>query len=279
MVPFNNLQDWNRHITTFCDLKVLGIEYVFHHGFNNTSRHTMTHKIREQLRTTSVPLSKKGKPLEPGVHHGVPKKGSSSIWILSTWQTWRKYIEKNYQITREYVRTVQKKKSLMQTYAELHAGFWVVDESHFVKNIGKGSWKFPELMKTQQPDLRSWVLAMFGTMISSDSTDIQVSVSAMSFDSLNKSDHPLHELRPEGLNQAKRAMMKHINAPGVNTKKEADQAVQTFRHLVVNILIRRHDGSRWEGERLIDLPALYSRRVAFVFPVKYIAVYGDMVNT
>ena len=243
-------------------------------------KHSMSAELRQRLRTTGVSLPTKGKPLEAGLHYGLPQKDSSSIWILTTWQTWHIFSKSHYQKTREYTRTVKReKKTTLEPYTELHAAFWVVDESHFVKNINKGPWKFSETMKAQQPDCRPWTLAMSGTMISAFPTDIIGSVSVMSSDSWKKPDHPLHHLRPDGLIAAQKAMTKHVNNPTKDTKNEADQAVNIFRLQVANMLMRRHDGSRWEGERLISLPALHSCRAFCPFPAQYRVAYDNMTKT
>lgn len=120
---------------------------------------------------------------------------------------------------------------------------------------------------------------MSGTIISADPTDILASVSAMTFDSWKKPDHPLHDLHPEGLKQAKRAITRYRDAPGIFTEEAADQVVKVFRVQAAMMLIRRHGGSRWgEGERLINMLALHPLRVAFVFPAKYVAPYSTMIK-
>lgn len=96
MVPFNNLDDWNNSIIKFVDLDRLEIQYVFQHSSRVDPNHGMTPAIRDLLRTSKVALPAKGKLMEAGVYHGVPKKGSSTVWVLSTWQSWTAYYKVNY---------------------------------------------------------------------------------------------------------------------------------------------------------------------------------------
>ena len=52
--------------------------------------------------------------------------------------------------------------------------------------------------------LRIFALALSGTIISADPTDIMAATSAMSSDSWKQKDHPLHDLRPEGLKKKRK---------------------------------------------------------------------------
>ena len=88
--PNNNLDDWNKNFKAFVDLDGLGIDFVFLHGPNIS----VDHRIKNLIRTTTVQMPTRTKPMEAGVHDGVPKNGSSNVWLLSNWQTWDKFKKK-----------------------------------------------------------------------------------------------------------------------------------------------------------------------------------------
>ena len=276
IVPASNLDTWDWHVRRFVDLQKLRIRYALHHG-----KHTIPNGMRDDLRTTVVSLpSTKAKQMESGVHFGRPQPNSCFIWVLTTYQTWNTFSKTIYGKTRTYNRTVSKVKTeIPQNYVEFHAALWVVDECHFVKNIGKGPWRLAEIMKSQQPNLRPWTLAMSGTMLTADPTDIIGPVSVISSDTWNTLGHPLHHLRPDGLSAARKLMDKHYRVATEKSKKDVDDALSLFRHGVANILMRRHDGSRWNGKRLIDLPLLHSKVVSCPFPEEYSVQYDGMMKT
>ena len=242
-------------------------------------KHQMTDKMRAAIRTTAVSLPTQSKPLEPGLHFGQPQPKSSLVWILTTYQTWTSYSKQHFDKTRTYTRKINKKKTdFTESYTELHTGLWVVDECHFVKNVGKGPWKVAEQMKTQQPALRSWTLAMSGTMLTADPTDITGAVSVISSPAWDDPAHPLHHLRPDGLSAAKRTMNRHYRNPTDATTKEVGDAIRLFKHAVPNILMRRHDGSRWNGKRLIDLPPLHSNIITCRFPDEFKPHFDNLME-
>ena len=137
-------------------------------------------------------------------------------------------------------------------------------------------------MKYQQPDLREYTLALSRTMISADPTDLLATIHVIGSDSWTQSAHPLHHMRLDGLKLMKKAIVKYRDAQSEDNKKQiedkklADEAVITFRLQVSRILIRRHDDSRWGGDRLLQLSALHVKRAVFVFPAKYVSAYHSI---
>ena len=282
LVPTNNIDDWRKTFIAFVDLNGLGVEFVVLHGTNVSMRSELRDLIRT---TTEVPKPSRTKPMEPGVHYGVPKSGSSAVWLLSTWQTWDRFYKKTYLKKRTYSFTASKKrKTVEEEYGDLHAALWVIDEAHNTKNEGKGPWKTPALMKRQLPDYRGYTLALSGTMISADPTDLLAAIHVIGSDSWTQSSHPLHDMRLEGLKQMKRAIVRYRDAPSDASKEElkksADEAVKTFRLRLPDMLIRRHDGSRWgrSGDRLLKLSALHVKAVGLSFPAQHVAAYESMIK-
>ena len=279
IVPSNNVAAWHADIIRWADLEELGITYVCKHSSNKSGAYQTSRALQNEIRTTGATPVRRGKRMEPSVHFGVPRESSSSIWILSTWQSWDQYAKKTFCVYHTYSHKVNKQiKTVEQEDFQLHAGLWIVDESHNVKNPGKGPWRLAEQMKLQRPDIRPWTLAMSGTIISADPTDLLASVSVISSPSWNDPAHPLHGLRPDGLKEARKVLARYAADPNPTTKDQANQVVNAFRSNLANILIRRHDGSRWNGERLINLPALHSRRVAVKFPSDHVASYQQMFS-
>lgn len=84
-------------------------------------------------------------------------------------------------------------------------------------------------MKAQLQNLRFYSLALSGTTISADPADIFTAVSVISSESWKQPDHPLHDLRIEGLKQTRRAIVRYRENPSAATKDPADQAVKMFR--------------------------------------------------
>lgn len=61
-------------------------------------------------------------------------------------------------------------------------------------------------------------------------------------------------------------------------RRAGEEAVETFASLVPNILIRRHEDSRWFGDHLIELEPLYQKKVTVHFPTEYRTAYDSMIR-
>ena len=107
-------------------------------------------------------------------------------------------------------------------------------------------------MKDDRLNHRFWTVAMSGTMINSDPTDIQAITDIFGSESWFDPTHKLHALTPPSLHSMKLAINRNIVNRTRETTAVATTSVDTFAKKVPFVVIRRHEDSRWWGESSRD---------------------------
>lgn len=281
LVPTSTLDSWSDKIAEAVDLKALGVFLLICHSSSVDTSLVMTTQIRDTLKTVRDPniqLSRTKAVDEPS-DRGYPSAESTSIWILTTWQSWEPQVAKHFKERHDFSYTEKKvKKKEREEISRILCGTFVVDECHMVKTAMKGPWKIIGSMKQDWPDARGWCVGLSGTIISADPTDIMAPLDIFRSSSWDDSTHPLHNLRPTALRDMKRLIDRAKETEQEKDQNAAKDAVRVFAARLPNVLIRRHEDSRWYGERLMELPPLNFFEIKVKFPQKYHDAYATMIS-
>ncbi|KAL8833614.1 MAG: hypothetical protein Q9176_007908 [Flavoplaca citrina] len=277
-VPPPNIQEWVDHIEEHVDLKRLGIEFVV--AYKDVTHRPLHPHIRKlkTIRDPNDPNAQfpRSKKAQHPAAFGLPTLESTSIWVLTTYQTWN--IEcKKFDFKRKYTYQEKgEKKTEPDTIHEFQCGMAIIDESHKVSTIGAGHWRPLERMRRDRPHLRFWCLAMSGTILHTSPRDIAAPISIMSSRSWDKPEHPLHDLRVERLLEADSLLSNQD--PDSPWDGKLQTFIDRFKTLLYRVLIRRNENSTWFGQPLIDLPPLEKRAVHVKFPEKHRAAHDSLVQ-
>lgn len=284
LVPPSNVNTWFNELRAAIDFKALGIDLVVVHSVNADLEYTMTNVKANKLRTVrdeTDPMASlsKSKPCERPEQYGLPSKESVNMFLLTTWQSWHE-VFKTLEEKHQYSFKVKGRKTTeIQSISRFQCGLAIVDESHTVKNIGKGMWRILKEMRTDRPDFHFWLMVMSGTMINSDPLDILAPMDILGDPSWSNPDHPYHHFRREGLQLMARTINKCIEAEDKpEAKVELSQTIDRFAEILPRFLIRRHEASFWFGHSLIKLSALRSFRYETAFPVVYESAFAAITT-
>ena len=281
IVPGQVLTQWRTRIMQWVDLRALGIQLVVCHKSCDGHEDGWPRFKRDIIRTVIPPNTpepgKKEYTSEPA-QRGYPTAASTMIWVLTTWNTWNLRFPQEYGVRRTWItsktKTVQGKKEVMKkdhtdVVLRVHAGLWIVDESHNVKGKDRGPYGPIGQMIRDRPNHRPWFVCLSGTILGSDPEDILGPVCVMSRANWDNTKHPRHAVRPDALRATKRIIVKSRNDKSVASAAAAKSAVHKFGFVLPCLLIRRHPDSLWFGKRLLDLLPLDSRVARTKFPLKF----------
>lgn len=278
------MNTWYNELRAAVDLKAQGIELVIVHNVNADPEYAMTTAKANKLRTirdetdftASLP---KSKPCERPQQYGFPSKESVYMFVLTTWQSWHgvsRTLEEKHQYT---FKQKGRRKTETETIRRFQCGLAIIDESHTVKNIGRGMWRILKEMRTDRPDFHFWLMVMSGTMINSDPLDILAPMEILGDPSWSSPDHPYHHFRPSGLQSMARTINKCIEAKDKpEAKVELTQTIDRFADILPHFLIRRHENSSWFGYPLVKLNAIHRFRHETRFPAAYESAFAAIAD-
>lgn len=278
-VPGTNPGDWDQRVHYFVDLENLCITFLgIHQVFGN--KYVLTTGIIKRPRnacdsTVSLPTNSAANSEK---HFGRPTSSSTYIWLLTTWGTWESRVEPKFAESHKWTHKVKRSTIAEQeTINRIHVGFAAVDECHSVKTPTLGPWRVLGSMKAERPSYRFWSVSASETLITADPMDVAAPLALAGSSSWDNSEHPYKKLTTGSLSRMKKAIDNNREKNTTEARKLASEAVQTFESLIPKVMIRRHNQSRWFGDRLVDLPKLWRKSAKASFPEEHRASLKTMV--
>ena len=124
---------------------------------------------------------------------------------------------------------------------------------------------------------------MSATLINSDLLDILGATEIIGSAKWNLPDHPFNALSAASLKKMKKEIDKgqtetDTERPVPSILQTASSAIQRFAANLPKILVRRHENSRWFGNRLLELPTLSQHVINVHFPNGFLPFYETMVD-
>ena len=281
LVPPPNVDSWTTELSSAINLKSMGIQLaVAFHG-NENSDYAMDRSTISRLRTVrdknnSNATLPRSRASDHPAQRGLPSKESTSIFVLTSWQSWDK-ASKAFDEEHKYTYTHQKRKIVeTETVYRFQCGFAIVDECHGVKSIGLGMWRSLRKMRDSRPDYRFWLMAMSGTIINSDPLDIAAPIDILCDASWNDPNHKYYHFRPAGLRKLANTVARCIGK--AEARKELTEAIDTFANILPDFLMRRHEMSNWHGHDLVKLEKLHRAKVKTLFPPEFLEAFNSIVT-
>ena len=90
LVPTTNIATWYQMLVGWVDFDALGVRLGIQHSLGAEASHQMTTELCNIVQTYQHPTIKlpATRYVDDPAHHGDPMTRSSSVWVLTTWQSY-----------------------------------------------------------------------------------------------------------------------------------------------------------------------------------------------